>query len=251
VVKANSQWLIAGNTSYEPRTTGYELERINMTTRLDLRNLIRRRLGDLALPYHWSDLQLNQWLNDAIADYGLYFPRTLSLEIDAEAGVRAYELPADYQSAIRIEYPVGEETPCLLQRLSMNEQDFWELAGRYDILPRGDASTASELWLSDTPHDGEAIRIDYLADHASLDDDGDVTSVPDRHLELLLLFVRWASLQELASSEARNPNPGSLSLSALDANTLRAEATYRRQLAEALQRESASAVVSWAQEKIY
>jgi hypothetical protein len=222
-----------------------------MTTRFDLRNLVRRRLGDLALPYHWSDLQINQWLNDAIADYGLYFPRTLSLEIDTEAGGRAYELPGDFQTAIRIEYPGGEETPCLLQRLSFNEEDFWELAGRYDILQRGDAVAPSELWLSDSPHDGETIRIDYLADHASLDDDGDVCSVPDRHLELLLLFVRWASAQELASSEARNPNPGSLSLSALDANTLRAEATYRQQLAQALRRESASARVSWAEERIY
>jgi hypothetical protein len=222
-----------------------------MTTRLDLRNLVRRRLGDLALPYHWSDLQLNQWLNDAIADYGLYFPRTLCQEIAAKAGVRAYELPGDFQSAIRIEYPDGEEPPCLLQRLSMEEQDFWELAGRYDILARGDAAIPGELWLSDSPHDGETIRFNYLADHASLDDDGDVTSVPDRHLELLLLFVRWASLQELTSSEARNPNPGSLSLSALDANTLRAEATYRQQVAQALRRESASAVVSWVEERIY
>ncbi len=222
-----------------------------MTTRLDLRNLCRRRLGDLALPYHWSDLQLNQWLNDAIADYGLYFPRALSLEIDAEAGVRAYDLPSDFQAALRVEYPAGEEPPNLLQRLPLNEQDFWELAERYDIVGRNDGTTASELWLSDTPHDGETIRIEYLADHASLDDDGDTTSLPDRHLELLVLFVRWASLQELASSEALNPDPSNLSVSALDANVLRAGEAYRLQVQAALGRESASAVVGWVRERIY
>ena len=152
-----------------------------MTTRLDLRNLCRRRLGDLALPYRWSDLQLNQWLNDAIADYGLYFPRALSLEIDAEAGVRAYDLPSDFQAALRVEYPAGEEPPNLLQRLPLNDQDFWELAERYDIVSRNDGTTASELWLSDTPHVGETIRIEYLADHASLDDDGDTAQRAKEH----------------------------------------------------------------------
>jgi hypothetical protein len=222
-----------------------------MTTRLDLRNLARRRLGDLALPYHWSELQINQWLNDAIADYGLYFPRSITLELDAEAGVRAYELPGDFQTAIRSEYPGGASPPSLLQRLSMSEQDFWELAGRYDVLPRGDASTLSELWLSDSPHAGETIRLDYLADHASLDDDGDLCTVPDRHLELLVLFVRWASLQELASSEACNPDPSNLSISVLDTNALRAERAYRKQVEEVLKRESTSAVVSWVVDRIY
>ncbi len=207
--------------------------------------------ADLALPYHWSDLQLNQWLNDAIADYGLYFPRTLSLEIDAEAGVRAYDLPSDFQAALRVEYPAGEEPPNLLQRLPLNEQDFWELAERYDIVGRNDGTTASELWLSDTPHDGETIRIEYLADHASLDDDGDTTSLPDRHLELLVLFVRWASLQELASSEALNPDPSNLSVSTLDTNVLRAGEAYRLQVQAALGRESASALVGWVKERIY
>ena len=47
-----------------------------MTSRLDLRNLCRRRLGDLTAPTHWSDLQINQWINDAVADYSLYFPRS-------------------------------------------------------------------------------------------------------------------------------------------------------------------------------
>ena len=119
-----------------------------MTTRLDLRNLCRRRLGDLVAPYYWSDLQLNQWINDAVADYGLHFPRTLSLEIETGAGEHTYDLPADFQAARRVEYPAGENPPAVLQRLSHREVDFWELPGRYDILSRGDGTHLDELWIS-------------------------------------------------------------------------------------------------------
>ena len=54
-----------------------------MTSRLDLRNLCRRRLGDLTTPTHWSDLQINQWINDAVADYSLLFStlRAVYLEL--------------------------------------------------------------------------------------------------------------------------------------------------------------------------
>jgi len=55
-------------------------------TRQDLRDLCRRRLGDETVPYKWSDLQVNQWINDAIADYSVHFPRTSPLRSIAPLG---------------------------------------------------------------------------------------------------------------------------------------------------------------------
>ena len=81
-----------------------------MTTRLNYRNLCRRRLGDLAAPYHWSDLQINQWINDAIADYSLYFPRLVQAVLRATPGVHAVPLPVDFRSAVLVEFPTGQDT---------------------------------------------------------------------------------------------------------------------------------------------
>ena len=49
-----------------------------MTTyyRIHLRTLVRRRLGDLTTPYKWSNEQINQYINDAIADYSQHFHLT-------------------------------------------------------------------------------------------------------------------------------------------------------------------------------
>ncbi len=222
-----------------------------MTTRMDLRNLCRRRLGDLTAPYHWSDLQINQWINDAIADFGQHFPRQISAAITTAADQRQYELPAGFQSAVSVEYPQGEEPPVYLQRLAYSAFEFWQLGGRYDIVRRRDGSSVDELWISDDPLEGETIQLEYLADHASLDDDGDACTVPDRHLELLVLFVRWASLQELAAEEARDPDPATPAMSVLDTNAMRAERAYRAAVKEAQRAASESALVGWAHERIY
>jgi len=218
---------------------------------MDLRNLCRRRLGDLTAPYQWSDLQLNQWINDAIADYGQHFPRQVSAAITTVADQHPYELPAGFQSAVSVEYPQGEDPPIYMQRLAYTDFEFWQLGGRYDIVRRRDGSAVDDVWISDEPADGETICLEYLADHASLDDDGDECTVPDRHLELLVLFVRWAALQELAAEEARDPDPTTLAMSVLDTNAMRAERTYRAAVKEAQRAASESAVVSWGEGRIY
>ena len=76
-----------------------------MTTRSDLRRLIRRRLGDNASPTQWSDLQINQWINDAIAEYSIHFPRKLDAAIPCIDGQRGYDLPEGFV------LPEGREKP--------------------------------------------------------------------------------------------------------------------------------------------
>jgi hypothetical protein len=222
-----------------------------MTTRLDLRNLCRRRLGDLTAPYHWSDLQINQWINDAIADYSLYFPRLVACELVPTPGEHSVPLPAGFRGAWRVEFPAGHQPPSLLNRASGQSPAFWENPQCYDVIRREDGSAADEFWLSDLPQAGDEIHLEYLASHASLDDDGDTASLPDAHLELLVLFVNWASLQELASSEARNPDPSTLAMSTLDSAASHAERAYRKQVELTQRHESLSALITWDSERIY
>ncbi|MEA3438859.1 MAG: hypothetical protein U9R58_01095 [Chloroflexota bacterium] len=216
-----------------------------MTTRSDLRNLCRRRLGDTAAPYAFSDLQINQWINDAIAEYSIHFPRTLNTTITCSAGDRIYELPSNFRASISVEYPAGEDPPEYLKRRSYLHDGFWDQAGFYDVMMRFDESDSAELWISKNPAASETIAVCYLGDHPSLDDDTDTCTVLDRHLELIVLFVRWTSYQELASTESADPDPTSLSMGTLELNAYRAKREYRTKLADWKAAESDSASAHW------
>ena len=220
-----------------------------MTTRQELRNLIRRRLGDTATPYQWSDLQVNQWINDAIAEHSVHFPRRLEIPISCSAGVRAYDLPAGFRAALRVEYPTGEDPPRYLVRMTADSPRFPNSDRCYDILRRMDGTDQDEIQLSASPSGTESIGVDCLSDHAYLDDDSDACTVPDRHLELLVLFVRWTCYQELAATESADPDPTNLPLGTLELNAYRAKREYRLKLAQWQRAEASSASVVWRMDK--
>jgi hypothetical protein len=220
-----------------------------MPTQSDLRNLCRRRLGDTSSPYTFSDLQINQWINDAIADYSVHFPRTLDKTIDCSDGVHSYDLPTNFIAVTRVEYPTGEEPPDYLVRRAHTQANYWQQTGHYDIIHRHDQSDASELWISESPSAGENIAIQYLGVHAYLDDGTDTCTIPDRHLELVVLFVRWAAYQELASTESADPDPTSLGMGTLELNAYRAKREYRTKLNDWKEAESGSATAPWSMDR--
>ena len=219
-----------------------------MTTRQDLRNLIRRRLGDTSTPFQWSDLQVNQWINDSIAEHSIHFPRKLNTTLNCVTDQKSYDLPANYKAAISVEYPADDDPPYYLVRRS----SLWgssDIVGFYDVIRRDDATDFPELRISEKPTTGQDIIIYYLGNHASLDDDTDICTVPDVHLELLVLFVRWATFQELASKASADPDPTSLSMGTLELNAFRANREYRTKLKQWLAAESESAVTTWRMDK--
>jgi len=174
-----------------------------------LRDLCRRRLGDLAVPYKWSDLQVNQWINDAIADYSIHFPRRVALKIDCATGMHTYDLPADCHAVLRVEYPHGEYPPKYLQLSDSASPFFYDSGYLYDFAPAMDADTPGQIIISASPLSIEDIEIIYQGDHTYLDDDAGEVTVLDRHLELVMLYVRWAAYQELATTESSDPDqPG-------------------------------------------
>jgi len=218
-------------------------------TRSQLRDLVRRRLGDDSVPYKWSDLQVNQWINDAIADYSVHFPRTITLKIDCTAGTHYYNLPLDIKTVISVEYPKGEDPPEFLTLSDRLLPEFFESDTLYCVEPSIDAVTAGLLWISSDPLATEDINLIYQGDHAYLDDDADAVTVIDRHLELIMLYVRWAGFQELATTESSNPDPTSLALSTLELNAYRAQRLYYQSMNEAEKAESRSAAAQWTMDK--
>jgi hypothetical protein len=211
-------------------------------TRAQLRDLARRRLGDLTPPYQWSDLQLNQWLNDAIADFSVYMPRLLEVTFDTVPGQQEYTLDGDVRRLVKVEYPSGAGGGLgenVLRPADSRQVAFLYRVGFYDY-----EDGLQRLYLSGHVPGGEC-RCTYLTDHAYLADDSDECSLPERQFEALLLYVRWAANQELASQESANPDPSSLAMGTLELNASRAERAYHKTIEEYLRAEARSAWVRW------
>lgn len=223
-----------------------------MTTyyRADLRKLVRRRLGDLETPYTFSDEQINQWINDAIADYSMHFPLTKTQTINCSDDTRNYDLATDFIAALNIEYPEGEDPPIYLLFREKTHPDFWQVNGYYFVEKEIGDNDLDIIYISQKPSTGEDIKVTYNARHSFLDDDDtDPVTVPEEHLELIILYVRWVSYQELAATESASPDPTAHKASALELNAERAENAYRKALKVYKDSEPISARAHWEMDR--
>jgi len=130
------------------------------------------------------------------------FARRVEVSIDCVADQHEYALSSytGIQAVISVEYPEGEDPMEYLEyRRETDPRGFWT-DGYYCV--RGDDPPAT-LVIGAKPSTGETIGLTYLADHTALTADNSVLTVPDRHLEGLVLFVRWKAECELAIAEGR------------------------------------------------
>jgi len=216
--------------------------------RPDVRALCRRRLGDLTSPYKWTDDQVNQWINDSISAYSIHFPQTLSNTINCTDDVRDYALPAGIMQIRSVEYPDGEDPPEYLYRREITHPDFWEVDGFYAFKAATTNKSIGTLYISEEPSTGEDIIVIYDGEHTYMDDDDtDELTVMERHLDLIILYVRMAAYQELATTESANPDPTTLMSGTLELNAFRASREYRIALAAFLKKDTpnSSAFAQW------
>ena len=162
-----------------------------MATLAELRSRLRVHLGDNAAEgYLWSDGALDLYLNDAIRDYGRSFPRQRETTIATVAEQREYDLPADCLMVVQVVL-VGAygHTPLLEGR---------------DAGGTGYEAYAGKLALSPTPSvSGETVAVRYLAPHAALALDEDISTVPAADDDLLLAFACARALQTLSAEDAK------------------------------------------------
>jgi len=212
-----------------------------------LNQACRNLIGDTnALDYTFSNDQINDWINQAIKELSIHFPRIIQYDSTTVDAQQNYELPLGFMGVLSVEYPQGEDPPVYLLRRSYTHPAFWRREGYYDVMIRDqeDSSYPPELILSDSPDDDETIRIEYKGPHNSLSDPGDECTIPDQYTHLIPLFVRWKAHQELSSSEGRDPDAILHIMSDVEINAVRAEATFRAGLQEAKGAASESRVVS-------
>ncbi len=217
-----------------------------------LRAQCRDLLGDLTGgAYVFSDVQVDDWINRAIEQVSIHFPLYVEYTITVQAGVHTYDLENYMHEVISVEYPISQTPPRFLLRKSYTSPEFWVTDGYYDLFKpqTSDSSYPMVLYISDHPTAAGTLNLQVSADHALVADPGDETSILDRHLHLIGLFVRWKAFSERASHEVMDPSPLNTRSSSMELNAQRAEAAYLAALARAIEAEADSAQLSWSMDE--
>lgn len=176
-----------------------------MTTRLDLRTRVRVELNDAGGVPLWSDGALNQWLEEAIRDYGEELPKEVSLDVSSVADQASYALPGDFDRAVLVEHPVG------VFRVATRPagKDIAAMGSVPSLCLTGAGSRTFDVWagllvLDPAPEaSGEAIRLRYLATYAAPTSDGATLSTPARDDALLVWLVAGRALRWLGTDESK------------------------------------------------
>ena len=196
-----------------------------MTTLAELTTRVQTALAD-ASAETWAAATIQSWIEEAIREYSIHFPRQRETTIACSDDVRQYDLPADFQDVVSAEYPDGEDPPEYLRRLSHHHPSYWQSSGYYDVFEPADPTDLAQIWISEKPSAGQDIALIYLADHDYDLDPADSLTVPDTHHHLLIQYVVWSAMRERMAAETANPQADTLILSQLASDANRAFRTY-------------------------
>ena len=202
-----------------------------MTTLAQLRDKTQLALADAA-GATWPDATVEDWLIDAIREFPILRPRQSAQK--SSAGVHAYDLPADFSEVISVEYPLDQEPKAYLLRFSHYRQEFWAHDGYFDIERDFHAGKDFELWISNNLASDEDIYVNYMARHDTELVGTSTITVPDRYLNILVLFAVWRAFQERLAAQTKSPTEFNQILGQLSGQVREAEEAYRRALAQAL-----------------
>jgi hypothetical protein len=84
-----------------------------MTTRLELRTTVRRRLQDETVTPLWSDSTINDFLADAMHRYGVWFPKEATATILVASGATSFAVAAVGETGriVRVRDDLGDVVP--------------------------------------------------------------------------------------------------------------------------------------------
>jgi hypothetical protein len=172
-----------------------------VTTRLELRARARAELNDAGGTPLWSDAALNQWLDEAIREYGEHLPREASASLTSVAGQAEYALPGDVDRVLRVEHPQGlfrsAARPAGGDVLAVETIDLTCAPGTFD-------AWGGQLVLQPAPDaSGQAIRVRYLATYATPTSDGATLTTPTRDDAVLVWAVCRRALRWIDTDESK------------------------------------------------
>lgn len=191
----------------------------------------------------WMEPTVNAWIRDAIRDYSTTFPMFVDTgdedtNITCSDDVQEYSLSSftGIQTVLEIEYPEGEDPPDMLTRRDQDDPRGFEGLPVYAV--RG-FDKPDTLRLGEEPSATEEIRLTYLADHTVPTADTATLTVPDRHLDALVLFVQWRAMRATVNRLVTNPDANELAVlealmpgTRLPAMVIEARKAYKEKIAE-------------------
>ena len=78
-----------------------------MTTFSSLLTDCRDLIGDSGSAV-FTDQQVELWINNAIQQLSIFFPRRMTMDIDTVTAQRKYDIDAEIVSILSCEYPAGQ-----------------------------------------------------------------------------------------------------------------------------------------------
>jgi hypothetical protein len=176
-----------------------------MTTRAQLRSSIRTELNDSGGTPLWSDALLNELITQAIRTYGRELPRQARTTITVVADQDAYNLPTDFDRAIRVEQPDGAFR---VASSAFRGASSWadSQLGTRDAELGTYRVWASQIILSPAPGStgsDQNLTLEYLARYAEPAADGDTIATPSYDDDVLVAFACADALRWIGADEAK------------------------------------------------
>lgn len=198
-----------------------------MSTRIVLQTSIRLILDDIGI---WPDVDVQQWINDAITDYCNYFPEEYINDTTVLSASTVFDLPAAAIGVTRVEYPVGATPPHFLYRMRLDSPFFYNNYEVYDLVGDPPAQIKFGFVRAGNLHANITVLRTLTMPAADASDLG----IPDSHNELLRIYVIWQAVRKLELAQAATPVTNTILLSEYGLDAGRLERLYQSKLQELL-----------------
>ena len=177
-----------------------------MTTRLELRSALRRRLEDMGASPLWDDATLNECLTGAVRRYGTHVPREVTTTVEVAAGVTSVPVASPTIEESRIvrvldeagaQVPRGQDAPGDAQPGAGMEAtgQAWRWWGGALLLHRPAARTGS--W-----------RIEHLGSRELPGDDTTPADLLPGDEEIVIALAAATALRRRVVEEAKRGSAG-------------------------------------------
>lgn len=185
-----------------------------MTTRADLRDAVRQRLADAPGGPLWDDAALNDFLAEAMREYGIRFPREQAITFSVPAGATSVTISPRIEGhqVVRVADPAGQPIP----RYQDIRDTSWEAAQAWSWWD-------STLRLA-VPAAGGSWRIDYLAIRELPSDDLTAVDIQAGDEALIVTLAAAIAMRQRAASDAKRGLGGEREAAATLADRLQRDA---------------------------